>query len=244
MFIIDYYKLAGAFIMENFDHVKKNIDIIQTNINKINKEIKLLVVTKTFPAEAVEAAINEGLREFGESRIQEAEEKIILLNEKHKDLKWHFIGHLQSNKVNKTVKLFDVIQSVDDIKLAEKISGSLKSESKEMNVLLELKISDETTKFGLTPDDILKAAESVAALPDIKVNGLMAMAPYFEDPQEARPYFRKARKIFDELRKNRSDSVPMEVLSMGMSNDYVIAAQEGSTMVRIGTAIFGKRDHR
>jgi PLP dependent protein len=227
--------------MINSEDIKRNIEVISAKISQLNKNVKILGVTKTFPAASIEAAIEAGLREFGESRIQEAEEKIPALNLKYKGLKWHFIGHLQANKVNKVVRLFDVIQSIDSEKLAEKVSETAGHEGKKIEALIEIKVSEEVSKSGIEPDKLPGTFENMLKLPNLKVIGLMAMAPYNEDPEKSRPYFKQARDMFDGI--NKSGNYNLEVLSMGMSGDYITAIEEGSTMVRIGTGIFGERNY-
>lgn len=223
------------------EDIKRNIDAIYDKILRVNKNVKLLGVTKTFPAALIEAAIGAGLREFGESRIQESEEKIPVLKAGHSGLKWHFIGHLQTNKVIKAIKLFDVIQSIDSEKLADKVSEAAGQAGRVIEVLLEAKVSEEDSKFGIAPDNMRKIFEHVHRLPNLKVTGLMAIAPYNGDPEKSRPYFKRARALFDGI--NRDMGLDLKVLSMGMSHDYEIAMEEGSTMVRIGTGIFGERKY-
>jgi hypothetical protein len=202
----------------------------------MNPGVKLLAVSKTFSTGDVLAAVEAGLREFGESKIQEAQEKVPAVNSAAAGVKWHFIGHLQTNKAGKAASLFDCIQSVDSLRLAQKVSDSLQGRA--VDVLVEVKVSGEDAKFGINPDEAAGLIEGMNRLQGIRVKGLMTMAPYSENPEDARPYFREARKLFDSLKKA---GYGMEVLSMGMSGDYEAAIQEGSTMVRIGTAIFGKR---
>ncbi|MEI7541668.1 MAG: YggS family pyridoxal phosphate-dependent enzyme [bacterium] len=230
--------------MSDFDYIKNNIDKLRTEIDLINKNVKILAVTKTHSKQAVEAAINFGLNEFGESKLQEAQAKIIDISSSHSNILWHFIGHLQSNKTNKVIENFEVIESCDRIELIEQISLQSLSMGKVTTCLLEIKVSEEDTKFGIQPDNTFAIIEKVKHLGGIKINGLMTMAPYFDESEKARPYFKKVRKLFDTIKgQNPGGNVTMEILSMGMSDDYKIAIAEGSTQVRIGTAIFGKRDN-
>jgi PLP dependent protein len=225
------------------DDIKRNIEAISARIKAINSGVKLLAVSKTFDKAAVAAAIQAGLSEFGESKIQEAEEKIPAINALYGKIKWHFIGHLQTNKVSKAVKLFGCIQSIDSLRLAEKVS-SLAAAGEPIETLLEIKVSGEDSKSGILPGEACATVEGIKKLPGIKVTGLMAMAPYSDNPENARPYFKKAKALFDELKRTAAGgNVTMETLSMGMSGDYTVAIEEGATMVRIGTAIFGERSY-
>jgi PLP dependent protein len=223
------------------DDIKRNIEAVLSEIRRLNSRVRLLAVSKTFGKELIMAAINAGLTEFGESKIQEAEEKIPAVNAMHGNaVKWHFIGHLQTNKAAKAVKLFDCIQSVDSMRLAEKIAG-LGTSERPIEALLELKVSGEDSKFGILPEEAGAVMQEMKKLPGIRIRGLMAMAPYSDNAEDARPYFKKARTVFDALKRASAGNVDMETLSMGMSDDYRVAIEEGSTMVRIGTAIFGNR---
>ncbi len=224
--------------------IKRNIEVILKKIAAVNGSARLLAVTKTHPAEAIEAAISAGLYEFGESKAQEAGEKIPALKEKYKNVRWHFIGHLQTNKVNKVVPLFDAIQSIDSVKLAEKVSEAAARAGLERDALLEVKTSGEDAKFGIKPEEVPAAIKALKQFPNLKIRGLMTMAPYSDDPEKARPYFKKARQLFEEIKKaGAGGNASMEILSMGMSDDYITALEEGSTMVRIGSAIFGRRNY-
>jgi pyridoxal phosphate enzyme (YggS family) len=193
-------------------------------------------VTKTFPAENISECLRAGIKDIGESRIQEAEGKFKQV-EGIGVVKKHLIGHLQTNKAKKAVELFDVIQSLDSERLAVEINKAALAAGKVQDCLLEIKVSEEESKFGIAPEGLRELAESAAALKNIRILGIMGMAPFFENPEQARPYFAKLRKIFDEARAELK--LPgFETLSMGMSHDFEIAVEEGSTMVRIGTAIF------
>jgi pyridoxal phosphate enzyme (YggS family) len=225
------------------DDIKRNIEAISARIKAINSGVKLLAVSKTFDKDAVAAAIQAGLNEFGESKIQEAEEKIPAINALRGKIKWHFIGHLQTNKASKAVKLFSCIQSIDSLRLAEKVS-SLAAVGNPIEALLEIKVSDEDSKSGILPGEAGAVIEGIKKLPGIKVTGLMTMAPYSDNPENARPYFKKAKALFDGLKRTAAGgNVTMETLSMGMSGDYITAIEEGATMVRIGSAIFGERSY-
>ena len=196
-------------------------------------DIQLVAVSKTHPPEVVREAVAEGLTVFGESRIQEAKAKIPELPDK---LRWHFIGHLQTNKAREAVELFHMVQSVDSVRLACELDQCAERASRTLAVLLECNVSGEGTKFGFKPDEVMAALAELNKLPRLEIQGLMTMAPFFEDPQEARPTFRALRELRDRLQQQHG--IPLPALSMGMTNDFEVAIEEGATMVRIGTAIF------
>jgi len=224
--------------------LKDNIAIVLERIAGACKKkgiepgsVTLVAVTKTVDAESVREAISLGIKDIGESRVQEAQSKFEQLSDTLSVITKHMIGHLQSNKAKKAVELFDLIQSVDTLELAGEINNASLQKGKVQDVLLEIKVSDEATKFGLSPEEAKNFMADAEVLRNIRVRGLMAMAPYFEDPAKARPYFRKAREIFDGIRSVNKYAY-FGVLSMGMSNDFEVAVEEGATMVRVGSAIF------
>ena len=183
-------------------------------------------------------AIDCGVRHFGENKIQEAVPKINDLNKQHSDLTWHMVGHLQTNKAKIAVMNFDMIQSVDSIKLARKISGIAQQIQKNVDILIEVNISGEESKYGINPDDVGQINGEIASLPNINVRGLMTIGPLTLDVADIRNAFRRMRKIFENLQVRQNNV--FNVLSMGMTDDYEIAIQEGSTMIRLGRAIFGR----
>jgi pyridoxal phosphate enzyme (YggS family) len=198
--------------------------------------VALLAVSKTHPPEAVAAAAAAGLRLFGESKIQEARAKI---PQCPGHLRWHFIGHLQSNKCREAVELFAMIQGVDSLALAREINKRAEQAAKTMPVLLEVNAAGEASKFGYHPEQLLAEWRDLAALPRLEIHGLMTVPPYATDPEKARPHFRRLREL-----KTRCEELlgaPLPQLSMGMSGDFEVAIEEGATLVRIGTALFGKR---
>jgi pyridoxal phosphate enzyme (YggS family) len=243
LLILMLFSAILAVIMKNFDYIKENIFIIKDFLRRVNPAVKLLAVTKTLSVDAVKAAISAGLNEFGESRVQEAEPKIGEINSSFSGIKWHDIGNLQANKVNKAARLFGCIQSVDSLRLAEKLSTACVSGHVEMEVLLELKVSPEASKSGFSEHDIIAAAVKVSGMPGLILKGIMTIAPFSEQADKARPFFKKARNVFDELGKIINGGT-IDTLSMGMTGDYMAAIDEGSTMVRIGTGIFGSRKSR
>jgi pyridoxal phosphate enzyme (YggS family) len=198
-------------------------------------QIELVAVSKTQPAEAVRAAIRAGLTRFGENKVQEARGKI---EEVGRGL-WDLIGHLQTNKAKDAVRLFDSIDSVDRLELAEELNHRAEALGKTQNVLLQINIARESTKFGCTPESSRELAEAINALPRLCLRGLMTLAPYSPDPEKSRPHFAALRELRDRLQSDTGLQLP--VLSMGMSGDFAIAIEEGSTCVRIGTALFGER---
>lgn len=204
--------------------------------------VTLMAVSKTFPSEKIREAYDAGLRVFGENRVQEFAGKIAGLQDV-RDAEWHIIGHLQTNKAAQAAELFSCIDSVDSVRLARRLNSADEQLGKKLPVLIEINIGGEAAKSGVAPnsqelDDILKAAPD---LPFLDFRGLMTVPPYSDDPEPSRPYFRKMRELFHQIASRKLPLVRMEVLSMGMSHDYAVAIEEGSTCVRVGTAIFGAR---
>ncbi len=211
------------------------IENIAENINKLKipQNVTLIAVSKKKPVEFIEEAYNSGHRDFGENYIQDAIPKIIKL--KHlKDIKWYFIGHLQSNKVKLAAQYFDMIQTIDSKKLANKLNNACGEINKVMPILIEINIAFEQSKEGIKQENLLDLLEHIKSLKNLKLRGLMCIPPYEENPE---PYFKEMKILFDKYKIDYN----MDILSMGMSGDYNIAIAEGGNMVRIGTAIFGKR---
>jgi PLP dependent protein len=202
------------------------------------EEITLVAVSKTFPAEAIRAAYESGVRDFGENRVQEWEGKSAQLGDLQ-GATWHLIGHLQSNKVRRAARLFDRVDSVDSLSLAQKLDSAAREEGKRLPILLEVKLSGEESKSGIAEAELAATAEGVAALENLHWRGLMTIPPYYPDAEAVRPHFRRLRQLRDELARRTGRVLP--VLSMGMSHDFEVAVEEGATEVRIGTAIFGER---
>ena len=204
-----------------------------------------MAVTKTFPPEAIHEAYQAGIRVFGENRVQEFAGKADAVRDLS-GAEWHMIGHLQSNKAAKAAELFSAIDSVDSLRLAEKLNAAARQLGKKLAVLIEVNLGGEEAKSGIAPgspdlERLLLAAPQLEAL---EFRGLMTIPPYSEDPQAARPYFQKLRHLRDQIADRRLPAISMDVLSMGMSHDFEIAIEEGSTCVRVGTAIFGERPKR
>jgi pyridoxal phosphate enzyme (YggS family) len=238
-------------LQTNLAHVKGRIAAGAIRVGRDPDEITLVAVTKTFPPETIEAAWNAGLREFGENRLQEAEPKITSLREKGLDLNWHMVGHLQRNKVKKAIGLFDIIHSVDSVRLAREISNRCTAKGTGMPILLEVNVSGESSKYGFRVQEansqqeqqFLDAVEQIAALPRLDVQGLMTMAPLDAPEEVLRSCFRSLRGLFEKL-KEAFPEVNWHHLSMGMTDDFEVAIEEGATMIRVGRAIFGERTHR
>jgi len=200
-------------------------------------EVTLVAVSKTFPAEAIRAAYELGLRHFGENRVQEWESKRATLADLNAT--WHLIGHLQSNKARRAANLFHRVDSVDSLALAQKLDAAASAEGKRLQVLIEVHLGGEETKSGIGERDLPALAESIARLPHLEFLGLMTIPPYFDVPEQVRPYFRRLRELRDQTGGHLAQ--PLDVLSMGMSHDFEIAIEEGATEIRIGTALFGER---
>ncbi|MCE0522389.1 MAG: YggS family pyridoxal phosphate-dependent enzyme [Methylacidiphilales bacterium] len=215
--------------------VQDAIAIAAKNAGRDPAEIELLAVSKTQPAEVIQEAIRAGITRFGENKVQEARGKIEMLGRGT----WHLIGHLQSNKVKDAVRLFDSIESVDRADLAGEINHRAEAFGKIQNVLLQVNIAGESTKFGCAPEAARALAEAMNALPCLCLQGLMTIAPYSPEPEKSRPHFAGLRRLRDQIEAGTGLRLP--VLSMGMSGDFAVAIEEGSTCVRIGTALFGER---
>lgn len=192
------------------------------------------------PIEMIEEAMEAGARVFGENKVQELCDKYEQLP---KDLHWHLIGHLQRNKVKYIVDKAELIHSVDSLKLAEEISKEALKKNVEVNILIEVNVAEEESKFGVSVEETPVLVEEIAKLPGIHIQGLMTIAPYTTDPEENRPVFRTLKKLAVDIKKKNIDNVCMDVLSMGMTGDYQVAVEEGATLVRVGTGIFGERNY-
>ena len=226
-------------VAENVERVQELIRRACHRAGRAPEDVRLIAVSKTKPAELVRQAYAAGLREFGENRVQEAAAKRKELEDI--DAVWHLIGHLQSNKAKLACQVFDCIHSVDSLHLAEKIDRAAAAQGRKMPVLIEVHLGEETSKFGVEEDGLAQLAEQVGALPSLELRGLMTLPPFFDDPQEVRPYFRHLRELAGRIDKRKLSGVSMHELSMGMSHDFEIAIEEGATIVRVGTAIFGER---
>jgi pyridoxal phosphate enzyme (YggS family) len=249
--------VESATIAANLERVRERIVRAATRAGRRVEEITLVAVTKTFPAEAVRAGYELGLRHFGENRVQEWESKRAGLVDL--DAKWHLVGHLQSNKARRAAQIFHGIDSVDSVELAHKLARAIaESAQHRLSVLIEVRLSPEETKTGVAETDLPHLAEEILSEPGLDLRGLMAIPPFFDDPERTRPYFRRLCELRDSLRRHLSStaSAPTEVratgtdrseesllpeLSMGMSHDFEVAIEEGATQIRLGTALFGQR---
>jgi PLP dependent protein len=216
--------------------------MIKENLKKILEElpegVDLVGAAKTRTPDEVLEAIDAGLKIIGENYVQEAEKAFEAVGAK---VRWHMIGHLQSNKAKKAVKIFDVIETVDSMKLARAIDKACQNMGKVIQILIEVNSGEEPQKAGVMPEGGISLARDMSGLKNIKIMGLMTMGPFAGDPEDARPYFQKTRKLFEEIKALNVPGVEMKYLSMGMSNSYRVALEEGANMVRIGTKLFGER---
>ena len=202
------------------------------------REVKLVAVSKNIDVERIVLAVDAGVRDFGENRVQEAAEKIPRV---HADVTWHFVGHLQRNKAKDAVELFSLIHSLDSIRLARELDRRCEMADSTIDLLLQVNISGETTKFGVPPEMARDVLLEIARYERLRVRGLMVIAPYSDNPEDSRPWFSQARQLTRELGRLSISNVSMDELSMGMSGDYEVAIEEGATIIRVGTAIFGER---
>ncbi len=229
-------------ISENMKHVQERIDAACAKSGRDTKEVTLIAVSKTKPVEALRDAYEAGARDFGENKVQELLDKIPQLPA---DIRWHMIGHLQRNKVKYIVDKVCLIHSVDSVRLAEEISKEAVKRGITVNILVEVNIAGEESKFGATAEEAEQLVNEIAQLPGICIKGLMTIAPFVENAEENREYFRKLKGLsVDIMGKNIDNRSMGEDLSMGMTGDYTVAVEEGATYVRVGTGIFGERDYK
>ena len=219
--------------------------MIRENVKKILDElpenVELVAAAKTRTPEEIKEVIEAGVKIVGENYVQQARRAFEVIG---KEVKWHFIGHLQKNKVKRAVKIFDMIETVDSYDLAQEINKRCSHVSKIMPVLIEINSGKEKQKFGVFPEDVMNLIKKISAFSNIKIRGLMTMGPRFGNPEDSRPYFIETRKIFKKIRERSLPRIEMKYLSMGMTNSYQIAIEEKANMVRIGTLIFGKRKYK
>lgn len=229
-------------ILERLTQIREDIEVsIASRKNtKISKDVKLIAVTKNHDVYAIREAIDLGILEIGENRIQEALEKKDILK---KNVKWNLIGHLQTNKAKKAVEMFDLIQSVDSEKLALEINKAASQLNKRQDILIQVNVSKEKSKFGIDSDEVFRFAAFISNLKNIRLCGLMTIAPHYENAEMARPIFKQLFQIFTDLKNKKLENTEIKWLSMGMTNDFKIAIEEGSNVIRIGTGIFGQRQY-
>ncbi|PAW80472.1 MAG: YggS family pyridoxal phosphate enzyme [Spartobacteria bacterium Tous-C9RFEB] len=223
-------------ISNNLINIHSRIQDAAHRVGRQVSDVRLVAVSKTYPPAVIQEAWNAGQHVFGENRVQDALPKIAELPA---EAKWHFIGHLQSNKIRKALPAFTLIHGVDNLELAQQINRIAGEMGLTANILLEINVSGEASKFGFSPTDLRQNLEGLLCLPNIRINGLMTMAPYSEDPETARPVFSKLRILRDELAAKTGQA--LRELSMGMSGDFEVGIEEGATIVRIGSSIFGHR---
>ena len=227
-------------VAENLAQVQKNIEESCGNVNRDPGEVTLIAVSKTKPVEMLREAYDAGARVFGENKVQEIVDKY---DHMPSDVKWHMIGHLQRNKVKYIVDKVAMIHSVDSFRLAETIEKEAAKKNVTVPILIEVNVAQEESKYGLKPEEVLPFIEEIADLSHIQIKGLMTIAPYVENAEENREIFRELKKLSVDIAAKNINNVTMSVLSMGMTGDYMVAVQEGSTMVRVGTGIFGARNY-
>ena len=225
-------------IQTNLNHVEQNILAACEKCGRSRDEITLIAVSKTKPVEMISEVYNYGIREFGENKVQEITAKSAVLPN---DINWHMIGHLQRNKVKQVINKTVLIHSVDSIRLAEAISKEAVAQNITVSILLEVNVAGEDTKYGFTLEETPLILKEIAAMPGLFVRGLMTSAPFVDNPEENRQYFKQLKDLCVDLKAKNIDNTSMDFLSMGMTNDYEVAIEEGATHVRVGTAIFGER---
>ena len=227
-------------LAENIKTVEKNIKEACARANRSASDVTLIAVSKTKPVDMLCEVYDTGMREFGENYVQELVEKIDRLP---KDIHWHMIGHLQRNKVKYLVGKVQLIHSVDSLRLAEQIEKEFAKTDEIANVLIEVNMAQEESKFGITSQETEELIREIAKLPHVRIQGLMTIAPFTDNPETNRVYFKNMKKLSVDINNKNIDNVSMNVLSMGMTGDYQVAVEEGATMVRVGTGIFGERNY-
>lgn len=227
-------------LKENIEAVRKNIEKACEKSGRDPKDVLLLPVSKTKPVEMIQELYDLGIRSFGENYVQELCDKVDKLSD---DINWHMIGHLQRNKVKYIVGKVAMIHSVDSIRLAEAISKEGVKKDVTVDILIEVNVGMEENKFGITVESAYEDIKEMAKLPNIAIKGLMTSAPFVENSEDNRKYFRQLKQLSVDIQSKNIDNVDMGILSMGMTNDYIVAIEEGATIVRVGTAIFGARNY-
>ncbi|MEE1313066.1 MAG: YggS family pyridoxal phosphate-dependent enzyme [Lachnospiraceae bacterium] len=228
-------------LKENYDIVAKKVENACHRAGRKKEEVTIIAVSKTKPLSDVVELQQYGVMDFGENKVQELCSKY---EEIEKPVRWHLIGHLQTNKVKYIVDKVELIHSVDSLKLAKQISKEAVKKEVVVPILIQVNVAQEETKFGLKTDEVIKLVREVAKLQNISIQGLMTIAPFVDDPEDNRVYFRQLKQLFVDIDKKKIDNVTMKILSMGMTNDYEVAIEEGATMVRVGTGIFGARNYQ
>ncbi len=227
-------------LKDNYASVEEKIAAACARAGRDRSEVTLIAVSKTKPVEMLREVYDAGARDFGENKVQEICEKYDRLPA---DIKWHMIGHLQRNKVKQVIDKVVLIHSVDSYRLAQEISVQAQKKGLIIPILIEVNIAEEESKFGISAEDTIQLVEEIAVLPNLKIRGLMTIAPYVVDAEKNRLYFRQIKQLSVDIKNKNIDNVSMDILSMGMTGDYEVAIEEGATMVRVGTGIFGARNY-
>ena len=228
-------------LTENVIEVEKHVQAACDRAGRSRDEVTLIAVSKTKPVSDIEEVLTTGILDYGENKVQELSDKYEVLP---KNIRWHMIGHLQRNKVKYIVGKVELIHSVDTYRLAEEINIQAKKQNVIVPILVEVNIAHEESKFGISAEDAILLVEEISKLENIRIKGLMTIAPYVENPEDNRLYFRKIKQLSVDITNKNIDNVSMEILSMGMTGDYEVAIEEGATMVRVGTGIFGARTYK
>lgn len=232
-------------LKQNLNSIKERIARAAERAGRQAAEVKLVAVTKTVSAQCIREAVEAGVRDIGENRVQEALSKYEKLNFSIPTLAevfhWHMIGHLQKNKVKKALKIFNLIHSLDSLDLAQEIDKQAGSVGKKAEALLQVNVAEEESKFGVSKEETRNFLTAVSGFDNLKIRGLMTIAPYSDDPEDSRPYFRQLKDLSEEIKNIELDNVEMEYLSMGMSQDFEVAIEEGANIIRLGSVIFGSR---
>lgn len=228
-------------IKENVAEVEARIQAACKRAGRRREEVTLIAVSKTKPVSDIYEVIETGIKDYGENKVQEMCDKMEIIQE---PLNWHMIGHLQRNKVKYIVDKAKLIHSVDSLRLAQQISQEAIKKVVEVDILIEVNVAEEASKFGLSTEEVIQMIEAIAKLPAVHIKGLMTVAPFTDNPEDNRPYFRNLKQLAVDIDGKNIDNVTMSVLSMGMTGDYEVAIEEGATMVRVGTGIFGARIYK
>ena len=227
-------------LASNLQEVERKIMEACDKAGRAREEITLIAVSKTKPVHMLQEIYDLGVRDFGENKVQELTDKEPQLPA---DLRWHMIGHLQRNKVKQVIDKAVLIHSVDSVRLAKAIEAEAAKKDIVVQILLEVNVAEEDSKFGLKVDEVLPATEEIATMPHVRIKGLMTIAPFVENPEENRTVFAQLQKLSVDIAEKNIDNVSVDILSMGMTNDYQVAIEEGATMIRVGTGIFGEREY-
>lgn len=227
-------------LVNNYNHVLNQVNAACEKVNRNKDEVTLIAVSKTKPSSDIQKLYDYGVRDFGENKVQELTSKY---EELPKDIRWHLIGHLQTNKVKYIVDKVYMIHSVDSVKLAREIEKEAAKKNVNVNILVQVNVANEDTKFGLDNSEVIKIVEEIATLPHLRIKGLMTIAPFVDDGEENRKYFNELKELSVDIKTKNIDNVCMDMLSMGMSGDFETAIEEGATLVRVGTSIFGVRNY-